>query len=133
MFIWEICGCSFPIQVILYGHSRCHNVKELLCDVFSVMVTGKLALKNHMRKHKNKKIPLKNDKKEWKCSMCSYLTTRKSNFERHKETCGKPKPKVTHECSLCKKVFLRKDFYLRHIKIHYDKVNKKNWNLMYAP
>ena len=57
--------------------------------------------------------------------MCSYLTTRESNFKRHKETCGKPKPKVTHECSVCKKVFLRKCFYLKHIKIHYDKVNQE--------
>ena len=65
--------------------------------------------------------------------MCSFLTTRESNFKRHKETCGKPKPKVAHGCSVCKKVFLRKCFYLKHIKIHYDKVNQeKNLNVMYA-
>ena len=86
-----------------------------------------------MRKHKNKKITLKNDKKSGNVQCAAILLLEKGTFERHKETCGKPKPKVTHECSLCKKVFLRKDFYLRHIKIHYDKVNKKNWNLMYAP
>ena len=76
-----------------------------------------------MRKHKNKKITLKNYKREQICSMCCYLTTRESNFKIQKETCGKLKPKVTHGCSVCKKVFLRKCFYLKHIKIHYDKVN----------
>ena len=115
MFICETCGRSFLSQAKLWEHSRCHGDEALLCDVCSVMVTGKLALKNHMRKHKNKKIPLKNNKKEWKCSMCSYLTTRQINYERQKETCGKQKLKVTHECSVCKKVF-KKGFLFKTYK-----------------
>ena len=63
MFICETCGRSFPSQAKQWEHSRCHGDKDLLCEVCSVMVTGKLALTNHMRKHKNKKITLKNYKK----------------------------------------------------------------------
>ena len=99
MFLYETYEHSFSSQAKLWGLSKCHSDKEILCDVCSVMVTGKLIWGNK----KTRKLFWRIIEKSGYVQ-CAAIWLLEKVILRHEETCGKTKPILTHECSVCKSI-----------------------------
>ena len=79
------------------------------------VVEGCMSLANHMRIHKGRNDQRKKST-EYYCSKCNYFTTRRDNLKRHESGCGVSMDTIKHECTICQKVFARKNNLQRNFK-----------------
>jgi uncharacterized C2H2 Zn-finger protein len=89
-----------------------HNSRIFQCERCPKCFTRKVALKNHLNAHENKRPHT--------CNHCSAAFVRKNDLNRHLLT-HSTIPKVT--CPTCQKEFNRTDVYLNHIRsIHNQEI-----------
>ena len=116
-FLCSECGESFTEEAYLYIHQTgVHDETLLTCDKCGENCVGKVALKNHKRKH-NTAVAKPKLKTILKCEICAFETSNLANLRRHTKGVHIQKPqkkKKSTECEECGKIFVRKDSLDKH-------------------
>ena len=99
----SICAECCSQVLDLKSHLKIHKDSKVECEVCGKVLTNRKAFRNHMQTHKSWSCPrcqiviphnsrtmhlkkcLKKDLTEFKCDNCPYVTTNKSNLDRHEK------------------------------------------------
>lgn len=132
------CDKSFGRKFSLTSHVLTHSEKNVKCPYCPKKFYMKSQLRTHLKTHRgeknfecgvcekkfydltrlNRHHLTHSGERNFTCHICQLSFIQKNHLDKHLLRHDEIEKKVTYECEHCKKIFYRKDNYLRHRESH---------------